>query len=85
MGMLGWVIIITAIAGIGGTGLGGLVGALFKKNTEKSVSLLLSFAGGVMLSVVCFDLLMDAMNQFDDATMNLLIVIGMVLVGYGVI
>lgn len=52
MGMLGWVIIITAIAGIGGTGLGGLVGALFKKNTEKSVSLLLSFAGGVMLSVV---------------------------------
>lgn len=85
MGMLGWVVIITAIAGIGGTGLGGLVGALFKKNTEKSVSLLLSFAGGVMLSVVCFDLLMDAMNQFDDATMNLLIVIGMVLVGYGVI
>ena len=48
MGMLGWVIIITAIAGIGGTGLGGLVGALFKKNTEKPVGLLLRFAGGGM-------------------------------------
>ena len=31
-----WVIIITAIAGIGGTGLGGLVGAILKKIPPRS-------------------------------------------------
>ena len=52
MTTLGWVIITTSVAGILGTGIGGLVGALVGKNSEKIVSLLLSFAAGVMLSVV---------------------------------
>ncbi len=80
-----WVIIITAIAGVGGTGIGGLVGALFSRDSEKIVSLLLSFAGGVMLSVVCFDLLLDAIEQNPDSTLHVFVVIGMVIVGYGVI
>lgn len=50
----------TAIAGVAGTGLGGLVGALLQKDSNRTVSLLLSFAGGVMLSVVCFDLITEA-------------------------
>ena len=53
-----WSIIgITALAGMGGTGMGGLVSCLFRKDSSKTVSLLLSFAAGVMSSVVCFDLL----------------------------
>ena len=52
----------TAIAGVAGTGLGGLIGALFKKDSNRTVSLLLSFAGGVMLSVVCFDLIAEAIE-----------------------
>lgn len=52
----------TALAGIGGTGLGGIVGALFKKDSIRTVSLLLSFAGGVMISIVCFDLIVTAIN-----------------------
>lgn len=80
-----WVIIITAVAGVGGTGVGGLVGALFSRDSEKIVSLLLSFAGGVMLSVVCFDLLLDAIEQNPDSTLHVFVVIGMVIVGYGVI
>ena len=80
-----WVIIITAIAGIGGTGIGGLVGGMFNKDSEKTVSLLLSFAAGVMLSVVCFDLLSDAIDQQPNSTFHLVLVIAMVLVGYGVI
>ena len=52
----------TAIAGVVGTGLGGLIGALFKKDSNRTVSLLLSFAGGVMLSVVCFDLIAEAIE-----------------------
>ncbi len=79
------VVIITAVAGIGGTGIGGLIGALFNRNSEKHVSLLLSFAGGVMLSVVCFDLLLDAINQNKDSITHLFLVAVMVAVGYGVI
>lgn len=80
-----WVIIITAVAGIGGTGIGGLIGALFNRDSEKTVSLLLSFAGGVMLSVVCFDLLLDAIEQNPDSSAHVFMIIGMVVVGYGVI
>ena len=50
----------TAIAGVVGTGLGGLVGAMLQKDSNRTVSLLLSFAGGVMLSVVCFDLVTES-------------------------
>ena len=48
-------IYVTAFAGIGGTGLGGVIGALFKKDSDRTASLLLSFAAGVMVAIVCFD------------------------------
>jgi len=84
------VVIITAVAGVVGTGLGGLIGALVHKNSEKVVSLLLSFAGGVMLCVVCLDLLLDAIEQgrTQDGALpfwHVLIVIAAVLVGYGMV
>jgi len=53
---------VTAIAGIGGTGFGGILGAMFKKDSVRTVSLLLSFAGGVMTSIVCFDLIESAIE-----------------------
>ena len=62
MPLIAKIIIVTAIAGVCGTGLGGLVGAIFKKDSQKIVSLLLSFAGGVMLSLVCLDLMLEALN-----------------------
>lgn len=43
-----------------GTGLGGVIGAMLQKDSNRTASLLLSFAGGVMLSVVCFDLITEA-------------------------
>jgi len=57
-----YLLLVTAIAGVGGTGIGGLVGALLQKDSKRMVSLLLSFAGGVMLSVVCFDLVVEAVE-----------------------
>ncbi len=62
MGVIETLILATAIAGVGGTGLGGLIGALLQKDSTRTVSLLLSFAGGVMLSVVCFDLVTEAIE-----------------------
>ena len=62
MDVFGSLILVTALAGVAGTGLGGLVGALMQKDSKRVVSLLLSFAGGVMLSVVCFDLAVEAIE-----------------------
>ena len=80
-----WLLIgITALAGVGGTGLGGLVACLFRKDSSKTVSLLLSFAAGVMTSVVCFDLLAEALHTSASPSTVFLVVTG-VLVGYIVI
>ena len=82
--MIWSVIGITALAGMGGTGLGGLISCLFRKDSDKTVSLLLSFAAGVMTSVVCFDLLTEALHAENLANPVWLVVAG-VLVGYVVI
>ena len=80
-----WSIIdITALAGMGGTGMGGLVSCLFRKDSSNTVSLLLSFAAGVMTSVVCFDLLAEALHS-DGTSSKVALVVAGVLAGYIVI
>lgn len=86
MSVVLWVIIITSIAGVVGTGLGGVIGAIFKKDSSKIVSLLLSFAGGVMLAVVCFDLIPSSINvELNNATYSWLIAIAGIILGYAVV
>lgn len=86
MGLLGSVVCITAVAGMGGTGLGGLVSCLLRRESGRTVSLLLSFAAGVMTSVVCFDLLADAVSPKGGAEPTpLWLVVAGVLAGYAVI
>ena len=77
MGVVATLLITTFIAGVVGTGLGGLIGAMLQKDSNRTVSLLLSFAGGVMLSVVCFDLVVEAI----DTQVGILTVIGAVAIG----
>lgn len=74
---------MTAIAGVCGTGLGGIVGAVLHQESSKVVSLLLAFAGGVMLAVVCFDLIPGAFRpEGAEKDMPLLLVVAGVLLGY---
>ena len=80
MGIIETLIITTALAGIGGTGLGGVIGAILQKDSRKTVSLLLSFAGGVMLSVVCFDLVTEAI----ESNMGIWAVVGAITLGVAV-
>ena len=80
MGVIATLILTTALAGVAGTGLGGLVGALLQKNSNRTVSLLLSFAGGVMLSVVCFDLVTEAI----ETNVGIWFVVGAVAFGVAV-
>jgi len=79
MGVIETLILTTTLAGVVGTGLGGLVGAMLQKDSNRTVSLLLSFAGGVMLSVVCFDLATEAI----ETNMGVWAVVG--AIGFGVL
>ena len=81
MGVIETLILTTAIAGIGGTGLGGLIGALLQKDSNRTVSLLLSFAGGVMLAVVCFDLAVEAI----ETNVGVMTVVGAIALGVAII
>ena len=77
MNVIGTLIMTTALAGVAGTGLGGLIGAMLQKDSNRTVSLLLSFAGGVMLSVVCFDLVTEAI----ETNVGIMTVIGAIAAG----
>ena len=84
MGSIWLLVGITAIAGIGGTGMGGVIACMFRKDSDKTVSLLLSFAAGVMTAVVCFDLLTEALKT-DGRTANVWLVVCGVIIGFVVI
>ena len=80
--------IITFISGVIGTGLGGVVGAILKRDSNKIVSLLLSFAAGIMLAVVCFDLMSEPIEMMRAGVLPAytpFIVIASVAIGYGVV
>lgn len=81
-----FVTLVTLISGAGGTGLGGLIGALFKSESNRTISLLLAFAGGVMTAMVCFDLLAEAEEAANQITEHgVLLVIFAVALGVAVV
>ena len=80
MGIIETLLVTTALAGVGGTGLGGLIGALLQKDSKRMVSLLLSFAAGVMLSVVCFDLVTEAI----ETNMGIPVAVGAIAFGVAI-
>ena len=82
------IIVITFISGVVGTGLGGVIGAVLKRDSNKIVSLLLSFAAGIMLAVVCFDLMSEPVRMMEEGRLPAytpLIVAIAVAVGYGLV
>lgn len=86
MSLFWWIVIITAIAGVGGTGIGGIVGILLTRDSSKMVSLLLAFAGGIMLAVVCFDLIPESFRpEGAFGKMPLWLVLSGIIIGYVVV
>lgn len=49
--------------GIIGTGIGGLLALALGKPGNKSLSFILGFAAGIMLTIICFDLLPEAFKR----------------------
>lgn len=80
--------LITFISGVIGTGLGGAVGAVLKRESNKIVSLLLSFAAGIMLAVVCFDLMSEPLETMKEGLLpsyTPIIIVAAVVGGYAVV
>ena len=59
-------IINTTILGIFfgtiGTTIGGIIGCTIKNTSNKFLSFILSFAAGLMMAVICFDLIPEALE-----------------------
>ena len=45
-----------------GTTLGGIIGVTFKNTSNRFLSFILSFASGLMISIICFDLIPEALE-----------------------
>ena len=45
-----------------GTTIGGFIGIFLKRNSNKFLSFILSFASGLMMAIICFDLIPEALE-----------------------
>lgn len=59
-----------------GTTIGGILGITCKRQSKKFLSFILSFASGLMLAIICFDLIPEALEITSIATSILGILIG---------
>ena len=59
-----------------GTTIGGIIGIKLKRNSNKFLSFILSFASGLMMAIICFDLIPEALN-----ISNMISVIWGILIG----
>lgn len=62
-----------------GTTIGGILGVVIKKNSNKFLSFILSFASGLMMSIICFDLIPEALGISSITNMILGIILGIIL------
>jgi ZIP family zinc transporter len=56
------ILLISAAAGVAGTTAGGVLGIFFAKKDKKILNRVLGFAGGVMVGIVCFEMIPEALE-----------------------
>ena len=62
-----------------GTTLGGILGIVIKKNSNKFLSFILSFASGLMMAIICFDLIPEAIEISGIMNVILSILFGIIV------
>lgn len=70
--------ILGLIFGTFGTTLGGIIGVTFKNTSNKFLSFILSFASGLMMSIICFDLIPEALEISNIPVILLGIIFGII-------
>ncbi|MCI8620775.1 MAG: hypothetical protein HFJ50_02955 [Clostridia bacterium] len=58
---------------------GGIIGLKFKNISNKTLSFILSFASGLMMSIVCFDLIPEALGISEFSTVITGIMLGILI------
>ena len=74
------IIIMSIFAGVVGMGLGGIITAIFGSRTEKMISIFLSLASGVMLSIVFIELIPEAIEYSNAGIAIIGLIIGVLMV-----
>jgi len=75
-------LLVGLIAGVGGTGLGALLVVPFPQISGAILSSMVGFAGGVMLEIVCLDLLPEATSQASQYVMFSGFFLGIILMAF---
>lgn len=73
------VTLIGLLAGVLGTGFGGVISAIFRKEVNRYLDFFMGLSGGIMLAVVVFDLMKEAMNMMGVYYTVLFIFIGVLM------
>ena len=74
------IIIMSLLAGVVGMGLGGLITVIFGNRTDRMVSIFLSLAGGVMISIVFLELIPEAIEYSSIGITVIGLVLGALMV-----
>ncbi|MCL2403060.1 MAG: ZIP family metal transporter, partial [Coriobacteriia bacterium] len=74
------IISLSVLAGVVGMGLGSIITALFGARTERTISIFLSFAAGVMLAIVLLELIPEAIEYSGVLTTIVGLIIGVLVV-----
>lgn len=77
------ILVLSLIAGTVGTGVGGILGVLLKNKGNKVMSRILSFAGGVMVGIVVFEMVPESIEKtrFEDHPYGVFITFAAVVCG----
>lgn len=73
------VTLIGLLAGVMGTGIGGILSAVFRKKVDKYINFFMGLSGGIMLAVVVFDLMKESMSSMGVMNTVLFTFIGVIL------
>lgn len=73
------VTLIGLFFGTFGTTLGGIIGIAFKNTSKKFLSFILALASGLMMAIVCFDLIPEALEITNIANTLIGILLGIII------
>ncbi|APM41013.1 ZIP family metal transporter [Clostridium kluyveri] len=75
-----YIVIIGSIVSLLGTMIGASLGAAVKNPSNKLLGFIIGFAGGVMLSVVVFDLIPEATSKWSLSYTILFVILGVIII-----
>lgn len=75
-----YIVIIGSIVSLVGTMIGASLGVMVKEPSNKLLGAIIGFAGGIMLSVVVFDLIPESMNKWNFVFTIIFAILGIGLI-----